>query len=143
MKPLLISRTADKTKKIAPLHSPLPTHGTATVTILVGTRKRRRQLFSWPLQSRLWVIRVVSDISATFQVGLGTVINDLMSGQYSDSVRVFAFDTGEHWPEDASEDVAREIMRRLDLAGDALPSSIAAFVDRHLGPDCQLTLRLA
>jgi hypothetical protein len=34
-------------------------------------------------------------------------------------------------------------MRRLDLAGDALPSSIAAFVDRHLGPDCQLTLRLA
>jgi hypothetical protein len=74
---------------------------------------------------------------------LETVIGDLMSGQYSDSVRVFAFDTGEHWPEDASEDVAREIMRRLDLAGDALPSSIAAFVDRHLGPDCQLTLRLA
>jgi hypothetical protein len=32
-------------------------------------------------------------------------------------------------------------MRRLD--GDALPSSIAAFVDRHLGPDRQLTLRLA
>jgi hypothetical protein len=74
---------------------------------------------------------------------LETVIGDLMSGQYSDSVRVFAFDTGEHWPDDASEDVAREIMRRLDLAGDALPSSIAAFVDRHLGPDCQLTLRLA
>src|SRR5450755_5099843 len=68
MKPLLISRTADNTKKIAPLHSPLPTPGTATVTILVGTRKRRRQLFSWPLQSRLWVIRVVSDISATFRL---------------------------------------------------------------------------
>jgi hypothetical protein len=77
------------------------------------------------------------------EADLETVITDLMSGQYSDSVRVFAFDTGEHWPEDASEDVAREIMRRLDLAGDALPSSIAAFVDRHLGPDCQLTLRLA
>jgi hypothetical protein len=72
---------------------------------------------------------------------LETVIGDLMSGQYSDSVRVFAFDTGEHWAEDASEDVAREILRRL--AGDALPSSIAAFVDRHLGPDRQLTLRLA
>ena len=72
-----------------------------------------------------------------------TVIGDLMSGQYSDSVRVFAFDTGEHWAEDASEDVAREIMRRLDLAGDALPSSIAAFVDSHLGPDRQLAMRLA
>jgi hypothetical protein len=66
MKSLLISRTADNTKKIAPLHSPLPTPG--TVTILVGTRKRRRQLFSWPLQSRLWFIRVVSDISAHFRL---------------------------------------------------------------------------
>ncbi len=42
-----------------------------------------------------------------------------------------------------SEDVAREIMRRLDLAGHEPPSSIAAFVDSHLGPDRQLTLRLA
>jgi hypothetical protein len=74
---------------------------------------------------------------------LETVITDLMSGQYSDPVRVVAFNTAEHWSEDASEDVAREILRRLDLAGDALPSSIAAFVDRHLGPDRQLTLRLA
>jgi hypothetical protein len=34
-------------------------------------------------------------------------------------------------------------MRRLDLAGHDLPPSIAAFVDRHLGPGRQLTLRLA
>jgi hypothetical protein len=34
-------------------------------------------------------------------------------------------------------------MRRLDLAGGALPSSLAAFVDSHVGPDRQLTLRLA
>jgi hypothetical protein len=74
---------------------------------------------------------------------LESVIGDLMSGQYSNPVRVAAFNTAEHWSEDASEDVAREIMRRLDLAGDALPSSIAAFVDSHLGPDRQLTLRLA
>src|ERR1700730_11516432 len=74
---------------------------------------------------------------------LETLIGDLMSGQYSDPVRVVAFNTAEHWAEDASEDVAREIMRRLDLAGDALPSSIAAFVDSLVGPDRQLTLRLA
>ena len=41
------------------------------------------------------------------------------------------------------DDVVLEIMRRLDLAGGALPSSLAAFVDSHLGPDRQLTLRLA
>jgi len=74
---------------------------------------------------------------------LETVISDMMSGQYSDPLRVVAFNTTEHWAEDASEDVAREIMRRLDLAGHELPSSIAAFVDSHLGPDRQLTLRLA
>jgi hypothetical protein len=74
---------------------------------------------------------------------LETLIGDLMSGQYSDPVRVVAFNTAEHWAEDASEDVAREIMRRLDLAGHELPSSIQAFVDSHLGADRQLTLRLA
>ena len=77
------------------------------------------------------------------EADLETTITGLMSGQYSDPVRVVALSTAEHWSEDASEDVAREILRRLDLAGHALPSSIAAFVDSHLGPDRQLTLRLA
>ena len=77
------------------------------------------------------------------EADLETTINDLMSGHYSDPVRVVAFNTAEHWSEDASEDVAREILRRLDLAGHELPASIAAFADRHLGPDRQLTLRLA
>jgi hypothetical protein len=74
---------------------------------------------------------------------LETVNGDLMSGQYSDPVRVVAFNTAEHCAEDASEDVAREIVRRLDLAGREMPSSLQAFVDSHLGPDRQLTLRLA
>jgi hypothetical protein len=77
------------------------------------------------------------------EADLETAISDLMSGQYDDPVRVVAFNTAEHWSEDASEDVAREIMRRFDVAGGALPSSLAAFVDSHLGPDRQLTLRLA
>jgi hypothetical protein len=54
-----------------------------------------------------------------------------------------AFNTTEHWSEDASEDIAREIVRRLDLAGGALPSSLLPFVDSHVGPDRQLTLRFA
>ena len=74
---------------------------------------------------------------------LETVITDLLSGLYNNPVRVVAFNTTERWAEDASEDIAREIMRRLDLAGDELPSSLEAFMDSHLGPDRQLTLRLA
>jgi hypothetical protein len=75
------------------------------------------------------------------KANLETTISDLMSGQYSDPVRVVAFNTTEHWAEDASEDIAREIPHRID--GRELPSSIEAFVDRHVGPDRQLTLRLA
>ncbi len=77
------------------------------------------------------------------EADLETTITDLMSGQYDDPVRVVAFNTSERWSEDASEDVAREIMRRLDLAGGALRSSLVPFVDSHVGPDRQLTLRLA
>ena len=68
------------------------------------------------------------------QANLETTISDLMSGQHSNPVRVVAFNIAEHWAEDASEDIAREISRRADLAGHELPSSIEAFVDSHLGP---------
>jgi hypothetical protein len=77
------------------------------------------------------------------EADLETTIGDLMNGEYSDPVRVVALNTTKHWSEDASEDVAREIMRRLELAGGALPSSLVPFVDSHLGGDRQLTLRLA
>jgi hypothetical protein len=74
---------------------------------------------------------------------LETVIIDLLDGQFHNPVRVVAFNTAERWADDASEDVAREIMRRFDLAGVELPSSLEGFVERHLGPERQLTLRLA
>jgi hypothetical protein len=59
---------------------------------------------------------------------LETVITDLIGGQYSAPVRVVAFNTAEHWSADVSEDVAREIMRRVD----ELPASLGAFVDRYV-----------
>jgi hypothetical protein len=74
---------------------------------------------------------------------LETTISDLIEGQYDDPVRVIAFNTDERWSEDVSEDIARKIMRRLGLAGDEVPSSLESFVERHLGADRQLTLRLA
>jgi hypothetical protein len=74
---------------------------------------------------------------------LETTISDLIGGQYSDPVRVVAFNTADHWSEDVSEDVAREIMRRIGLAGEKLPPLLEGFIDRHLGTERQLTLRLA
>jgi hypothetical protein len=73
---------------------------------------------------------------------LETVIADLVSGQYNDPVRIVAFNTSEHWAEDVSEDVAREIRRRADLANEDLSSAVEAFVERHSLRELQLTLRL-
>jgi hypothetical protein len=74
---------------------------------------------------------------------LETTISDLITGQYDNPARIVAFNTADRWSEDVSENIAREIIRRVGLAGDELPSSLEAFVDSHLGPDRQLTLRLA
>jgi hypothetical protein len=74
---------------------------------------------------------------------LETVIADLMSGQYHDPRRVIAFNTAERWSEDVSEDVAREIQRRADLANEDVSSTIEAFVERHTRPERQMTLGLA
>ncbi len=46
---------------------------------------------------------------------LETVIQDLLSGQYNNPIRVVAFNTEERWSEDVSEDVAHELRRRCDL----------------------------
>ncbi|WP_065754692.1 hypothetical protein [Bradyrhizobium paxllaeri] len=74
---------------------------------------------------------------------LETVIQDLLTGQYGNPIRVIAFNTAERWSEDVSEDVARELRRRCDLQMRELPAAIASFAERHEEPDRrQLTLRL-
>ena len=74
---------------------------------------------------------------------LETVIQDLLSGQYNNPIRVVAFNPEERWSEDVSEDVARELRRRCDLQMRELPASISDFVEQHEGHVWrQLTLRL-
>ncbi|HEV7636168.1 MAG TPA: hypothetical protein VGO54_12110 [Bradyrhizobium sp.] len=72
-----------------------------------------------------------------------TVIADLLSGQFSDPVRVVAFNTLEHWSEDFSNEIASEIQTRCDIAGDCVPDHLEDFVQRHKPHDRQLKLRLA
>ena len=64
---------------------------------------------------------------------LETVIQDLLTGQYRDPIRVIAFDTAEGWSQDVSEDIAQELRRRCDLQLRDVPSSIQDFVERHEG----------
>ncbi|GIQ78333.1 hypothetical protein [Bradyrhizobium sp. RD5-C2] len=73
---------------------------------------------------------------------LETVIQDLMAGEYSSPIRVIGFTTAEHWSEDVSEDIAREVQCRCDLQQTEVPAALQGFVDRHVGDRRQLTSRL-
>jgi len=62
-----------------------------------------------------------------------TVIRDLLEGQYSDPVRVVAFNTTERWSRDASEEIADELTRRLAGQDRETPARLESFLDRHSG----------
>jgi hypothetical protein len=60
-----------------------------------------------------------------------SIIADLLSGHFGDPVRVMAFNTLEHWSEDVSAEVAREIQTRSDIDGEILPEHLRDFVGKH------------
>jgi hypothetical protein len=70
---------------------------------------------------------------------LETVIQDLLSGQYNNPIRVVAFNTAERWSEDVS---AHELRRRCDLQMRDIPLPLQEFSDRYEGRyrDVQLPL---
>ena len=72
-----------------------------------------------------------------------TTIADLIAGQQCDPLRVIMFNPETNRSEDVSHAVAQEILRRLGLEERSVPSVLEEFVDRHVGKDRQLTLRLA
>jgi hypothetical protein len=73
---------------------------------------------------------------------LETVIQDLLTGQYSNPIRVIALNTAERWSEDVSVDVAHELRRRCDLQMRDIPFFLHDFTDRYEGRyrDVQLPL---
>ncbi len=71
-----------------------------------------------------------------------TVISDMMTGQYSNPVRVVAFNTLEHWARDVSADIAKEIQTRCDIDGVRVPEHIRDFVETYIKRSKQLSLGL-
>jgi hypothetical protein len=72
---------------------------------------------------------------------LEAIITDLMQGQFNDPVRVLAFHTLEHWSEDVSKEIAREIQTLCDVAGESVPEHIRDFVALFTERPQQLALR--
>jgi hypothetical protein len=78
------------------------------------------------------------------RANIETTIADLISGQHCDPLRVVMFNPDTDRAEDVSHAIAQEILRRLGLQDrDDVPSVLQDFIDRHVGKDRQLTLRLA
>jgi hypothetical protein len=63
-----------------------------------------------------------------------TVIRDFLSGQYSNALRVVAFNTAEGWSRDVSGDIAGELLDRAFDADDNLSEDTKRFIDRHVTP---------
>ncbi len=59
------------------------------------------------------------------------VITDLVDGQYSNPVRVIAFNTAQGWSRDVSVEFADLIARRCVRDGLDVPPSLEQFVDRY------------
>jgi hypothetical protein len=66
---------------------------------------------------------------------LADVIDDLRTGQYSNPVRVVAFNTGEGWARDVSENVAWDVVKRAAKKGKTLPTSTRKFVEFYIGSE--------
>ena len=66
----------------------------------------------------------------TERADIETVIADLLSGQFNDPIEVVAFNTLEHWTDDLSKDIAREIRCRCDIEGHDVPAYLDEFVGR-------------
>jgi hypothetical protein len=66
---------------------------------------------------------------------VGSVVDDLLTGQFNNPVRVVAFNTSEGWSRDVSEDVARELLRRVAERGRPLAASSRQFVGVYIDED--------
>jgi hypothetical protein len=62
---------------------------------------------------------------------LETVIQDLMTGQYNNPIRVVGFNTAAGWSRDVSADVAHEKRQRCDLQLREVPAGIREFISQH------------
>lgn len=64
-----------------------------------------------------------------------TIIENLISGEYTNPVKVTAFNEVEGWASDVSENIAREMVDAALASGTSLSPSAVKFFERHTGQD--------
>ncbi|WP_439400491.1 hypothetical protein ACRQ5Q_44135 (plasmid) [Bradyrhizobium sp. PMVTL-01] len=71
-----------------------------------------------------------------------TLISDLLTGQYDRVLRVVALNPVEGWSRDASEDIARELERRVAAEGHEISEALKDFIESQLGRSIGVQLAL-
>ncbi|SDK42361.1 hypothetical protein [Bradyrhizobium ottawaense] len=66
-------------------------------------------------------------------VGYDDIIDQLLAGEFGQVLRVVAFNPSEGWSRDASEDIARELERRISNEGREVSDALTDFIEGQLG----------
>ncbi len=91
---------------------------------------------------RFWPDRPAYRETDVEKADLETTIQNLITGQFNDPMRVVSFNTAERWSADVSEHIAQEIQRRHDIIGEPVPAHLQDFIDSYTGHARQFALRL-
>jgi hypothetical protein len=70
-----------------------------------------------------------------------TVVEDLLTGQYEQPLRVVAFNPAEGWSRDATEEIAEELERRI-AAGREVSETLQDFIESNIGRKIGVQLAL-
>ena len=62
-----------------------------------------------------------------------SVVDDLLTGQFNNPLRIVAFNTAEGWARDASADVAQLVIQAARVRNKTLSESARRFYERHTG----------
>jgi hypothetical protein len=68
------------------------------------------------------------------EADLGTIVRNMISGEYRDPLRVIAFNTAEGWSRDVSEEIAYDVLDRACDPDITLSAGAKRFIDRHVTP---------
>jgi hypothetical protein len=68
------------------------------------------------------------------EADLGTIVRNMISGEYRNPLRVVAFNTVEGWSRDVSEEIAYDVLDRAYDADTTLSAAAKRFIDRHVTP---------
>jgi hypothetical protein len=76
------------------------------------------------------VLDEIGPIGRAWRTDRQRVVGDLLSGEFSNPVRVVAFNTFEGWSRDVTVDIADEMRRRI-VEYDVISNSVNQFVEAN------------